>query len=109
MKQNKNTTKEKTDWENSIRILTMGGLKTLNDEQYELYKNIWSSYHQKRYKDARALLQEWESKYPHLQSHWFFYVKNIKSGNYTKWVDPKEVKDYMNKLQEMWYEAKLKL
>ena len=95
--------------ENEIRIHTTGGFKTLNDEQYELYKNVWSSYYDKRYKDARILLQEWELKYPHLQSHWFFHVKDIKrGGNYTKWVDRKELSNFLNKMESILFESKIK-
>lgn len=91
--------------EEEVRILTHQGFKSLDKPQYELYSEVWKSYKELRKDDALRFLKEWESKYPNLQSHLFFYPKEIRSKDYKSWVDP----NFTKKLNNKWMNLKNKL
>jgi hypothetical protein len=91
--------------EDVVKILTHQGFKSLDKSQYELYSEIWKSYKELRKDDALRFLKEWESKYPNLHSHLFFYPKEIRSKDYKSWVDPKFTENLNNK----WINSKINL
>jgi hypothetical protein len=91
-----------TEQEDVVKILTHHGFKSLDKCQYELYSEVWKSYKEHRKDDALRFLKEWESKYPNLHSHLFFYPKEIRSKNYKSWVDDK----FTETLNNTWIKLK---